>query len=307
MSTPGTHDLHPARDLADRAALAATNAHLFQQVQHALAARAKGEAESRRLNAELEQRVAERTAELADANARLRELNAFKDNLLAVASHDLRSPLGGIQNIAELLLDEVDLPDDARRLVQYIDVSARHLIAMVSNMLDLSKLEAGKIKLEAIELRVSDLVRHALETLHVGAEAKAIATQLIVEPDEPLLEADGMKLMQVLNNLVSNAIKFTPSGGQITITVGPEPGGVYISVADTGVGIPANQLPHLFEKFHQVHVQGTAGERGSGLGLAIVHQLVELHGGSIEVTSEVQRGSTFIMHMPTSAARALPT
>jgi signal transduction histidine kinase len=250
------------------------------------------------LNAGLEQQVAARTAELADANVHLRELNAFKDNLLAITSHDLRSPLGAIQNMAEVLLVEMDLPDDARRMVQHIDNATRLLLAMVSNMLDLSKLEAGKVELLLSQLRASDIARTSLEALAMEARVKAIDIHLVVEPGEPLVQADGMKLVQVFNNLLSNAIKFTPSGGLITITVGPEPAGVRIGVADTGLGIPAEQLPHLFEKFHQVHARGTAGERGSGLGLAIVRELVELHGGSIEVASEVQRGSTFTLHLP---------
>ena len=110
--------------------------------------------------------------------------------------------------------------------------------------------------------------------------------------------ADWIKVSQILTNLISNAIKFTAPGGQITVTVTPEPGGVAVRVADSGLGIPAAELPHLFEQFRQVHTHGTADERGSGLGLAIVRQLVELHGGSIEVASVVGQGSVFSVFLP---------
>lgn len=271
--------------------------------RHLLDERARAEREIRQRNVELEQRVAERTAELTEANNRLRELNAFKDNLLTTTSHDLRSPLGSIQNMADLLLEEQHLPDTARPLAQHIYDAARHLIVMVSDMLDLSKLEAGKVELEPMMLRVSDVVRQSLSALTASAEAKTIRAELLVEPSEPVITADPSKLSRIVTNLVSNAIKFTPAGGQITIAVEPEPSGVQLRVSDTGLGIPADALPRLFGKFEQIHTRGTAGERGTGLGLAIVRHLVELHGGSIDVTSVAHRGSTFRVYLPTQADR----
>jgi signal transduction histidine kinase len=256
------------------------------------------------LNTELEERVEARTAELAAANTRLRELNAVKDNLVAITSHDLRSPLGAIQNMAELLIDEMELTAEARHMVQQIDESTRHLIALVTNMLDLSKLEAGKVVLEPIPLRVSDIARRSLEALRASAQAKKIVTQLVVDPAEPLVEADWLKLSQIMTNLLSNAIKFTPLGGQVNVSVGPDSGGVYVGVADSGIGIPAHTLPRVFEQFRQAHTRGTANERGTGLGLAIVRQLVELHGGTIEVASVEGNGSTFSVHLPASSAES---
>ena len=250
------------------------------------------------INAELEERITARTAELAEANQQLRELNAVKDNLLAITSHDLRSPLGAIQNMAELLLDDDTMNDDNRRLVNSIAGSANHLIAMVSTMLDLSKLEAGKVQLERIELRASAVTHQVLDSLLPSAKAKHIDLLLEVLPKEPLIHADWVKLAQILSNLIGNAIKFTPNGGQVRVIIAPAPGGVRISVADTGLGIPASSVPHLFEQFRQVHTRGTAGERGSGLGLAIVRQLVTLHSGTIDVESTEGAGSVFAITLP---------
>jgi two-component system, chemotaxis family, CheB/CheR fusion protein len=172
------------------------------------------------------------------------------------------------------------------------------VIAVVSQLLDLARLEAGKVELELIELRAGDVARLALDALAASAQAKTISTQLIVEAGEMLVLADWTKLLQIFTNLLSNAIKFTPAGGHVTVKVESEPGAVSVRVIDTGLGIPADQLPHLFEQFRQVHKQGTAGERGSGLGLSIVRQLVELHGGTLEVTSGESRGTTFTVRLP---------
>ncbi len=250
------------------------------------------------INAELEERITARTAELAEANEQLRELNAVKDNLLAITSHDLRSPLGAIQNMAELLLDDETLNDDNRRLIHSIAGSARGLITMVSTMLDLSKLEAGKVQLDWIELRASAVTHQVLDSLLPSAKAKHIDLLLEVLPKEPLIRADWVKLAQILSNLLGNAIKFTQRGGQVRVVIAPESGGVRISVADTGMGIPSGALPYLFEQFRQVHTRGTAGERGSGLGLAIVRQLVALHGGTIDVHSTEGAGSVFTITLP---------
>src|SRR5581483_8810349 len=197
----------------------------------------------RQLNEELEQRVAQRTAELADANARLSELVAVKDNLLAIASHDLRSPLGAILNTAELLIEDDELPSDMRqRMLENIYSSAQFLIEMVTKLLDLSRLEAGKVEMEPSRLLVSEIARQSLASLQAHAEAKTIASELVVEPGELPVYADSTKLMQILNKLLSNGIKFTPAGGHVTVAIGPDPDGVCVSVADTGMGIPTEGL-----------------------------------------------------------------
>lgn len=255
------------------------------------------------LNADLEQRVRDRTAELARANERLRELNAFKDNLLAVASHDLRSPLGTIQSIGEMILDDPQTPAGLARPVQTIIRSAQQLGRLVTDILDISSLEAGKVRLDRAPLELGFVVRQAIEGLRYGAEAKRITLRFEAAPDELPVLADWQKLSQVLSNLVGNAIKFTPAGGAIGISVCRLGGEMCLRVSDTGMGIPAEALPRIFEKFQRAHAGGTNNERGSGLGLAIVRELVELHGGRVEAASEVRRGSVFSVYLPAIAAQ----
>lgn len=250
------------------------------------------------VNAGLERRVAERTAELAEANVRLSELNAFKDNLLAIASHDLRSPLGAIQTTADFLLDDPSISSESRRLIKNIYSSAQRLSDMVRKLLDLSRLEAGKVELDLMMLRVGDVAAQAIEGLTVTARSKQITCSLHVQPGEIMILADWTKLSQIFTNLLSNAIKFTPQQGAVYVDVASSIDGVSIQIADTGMGIPAEELPHLFEKFKRVHRCGTAGEQGNGLGLAIVRQLVDLHGGTIEVESKALHGSTFHIYLP---------
>jgi signal transduction histidine kinase len=252
------------------------------------------------LNAELERRVEARTAELATANARLREINALKDKFVAITSHDLRSPLAAIQNMVEIMLDEgQDLPEDPhRRYLGHIYDSTKHLTRLVSRLLDLADLESGRVQLELTQLYASQVAQQAVETLRASAEAKGIALLVVVEPGEQPIAADWMKLSQMIGNLIGNAIKFTPTGGRITVSTTSEPDEARICVADTGVGIPAEMLSQLFEKSHLVHTRGTSGEPGTGLGLTIVSELAALHGGRVEVTSEVARGSAFTVHLP---------
>lgn len=250
------------------------------------------------LNAQLEQRVSERTTELAEANDRLRELNTFKDNLLAIASHDLRSPIGVIQSIADMILDDPQTPKHIERPIQTILRSARQLNTLVGDILDLSRLEAGKVELDSVPIHMSFVAQQVIESLQFSADSKQIFLVLDVAPGEMLVLADWRKLSQVLSNLIGNAIKFTGLGGRITVSVGPESGGMCLHVADTGIGIPPEAMPRIFEKFHRAHASGTADERGSGLGLTIVQQLVELHNGVVEVASEVGQGSIFTVRLP---------
>jgi signal transduction histidine kinase len=255
------------------------------------------------INADLEHRVAERTAELAELTERLRDMNRQKDRLLSIVAHDLRSPLGSIQLMADELLETgVDLPEmPHRRFLEQIRRQTAHLSHLISNLLNLQRIESGQIALERMPVRASDILRDTLTSLAASMSSKQITCRLEVEHDEPLIEADPLRLAQIFSNLLGNAIKFTPAGGRITISLAAEPDEVLIRFADSGCGIPSDHLEFLFERFSRVQRKGTAGEPGSGLGLAIVQLLVELHGGAISVQSVIDEGTTFTLRLPIQA------
>lgn len=251
------------------------------------------------LNAELEARVARRTAELAAANDRLRELDKVKNEFLAIVSHDLRSPLTGILLGAQMMAQKGDSMEPAMRkriLAQTIEATEQQ-VKLANDLLTLARSESGNLKLKLFEFLLSDAVRESRRTVALSAETKGVAIEVEVAPDEPLLLGDRTRLVQMFNNLLTNAMKFTPTGGSVTVRVRPAADSIVASVSDTGIGIPAEVLPHLFEKF-KGHRRGTSGETGTGLGLAIVQQIVDLHGGTIAVQSEPGAGATFTLRLP---------
>jgi signal transduction histidine kinase len=250
-------------------------------------------------NDALEEMVRTRTGELAKANEELRDLNRMKDEFLAVVSHDLRSPLSGIQMISTIMRGRNRMtPADFDRNLETIAEAADHLLSLVNDLLDIAKIESGHASLEISELRVGDVISTSAKALSFNAHAKGVSLMIHGTLEEPAIEGDRLKLSQVFSNLIGNAIKFTPKGGEIRINIVHHDEETTVEIADTGQGIAPDALPHLFEKFGQRHSIGTAGERGTGLGLSIVRQLVELHGGTIEVVSEVGCGSTFTVHLP---------
>lgn len=222
------------------------------------------------------------------------------DDLLAITSHDLRSPLATIQSAAELLGNpEYAFSENERReLAQIVGNNATHLIALVNDMLDLAKIESGKMELDLSDLLLSDVAQQSVKALGFNAKKKDISLSLEVAPGEIPLKADRLKLYRVMNNLLSNAIKFTPEGGGVKVWISPDEGGMQMQVTDSGLGIAKEDLPVIFDKYRQSRTRSTAGEKGTGLGLTIVKQLVELHGGRVEVASELGHGSTFTIHIP---------
>jgi len=249
---------------------------------------------------ELEQRVKDRTSELDIANRHLRELNKRKDEMVAIASHDLRSPLSGLLMVIDLM-QKKDLSANPERRVYLLDVARKatdRMIAMVNDLLDASRIESGAIQLELEEVNVAKVIKHSLEPLAVSAQAKEIEVKFEAAINEPVVRGDRLKLSQIFNNLLTNAVKFTPRGGHVLVKVRPKPQAVEISVRDTGEGIPEDEIPFVFEKYAKMSTRPTAGEGQIGLGLSIVRQLVELHGGKIEVTSELGKGSTFTVSLP---------
>jgi PAS domain S-box-containing protein len=234
---------------------------------------------------------------------RLEELNKLKDDFVAIVSHDLRSPLTAILSAAEILLSDefMDPPltDEQKDLVDNIQTMGNHQLNMVNDLLDLAKIESGKIELNPTMADLHTVVEQCLQTLRVLAENKNITLRLVAAPNLPKARFDVPKISQVINNLVGNAIKFTEPNGTIRLRIGAEDQtALQLSVTDTGQGIEPEHLRLLFDKFQQVRSQGTGGERGTGLGLSICKNLIELHQGAIWAESRVGVGSTFTFTLP---------
>ncbi|MBI2963000.1 MAG: HAMP domain-containing protein [Deltaproteobacteria bacterium] len=233
-----------------------------------------------------------------EAALRLKELSELKSEFISKVSHELRTPLTSIMGAADNLLDGITGPLDERPrsyLVRIKDNSHR-LLRLINELLDLSRIEAGKEEVLATRFPLDALIRETLETLRPLAEEHRVQVAA-VEPPALTIRADRDKISRVLINLLHNGIKFTPAGGRVDVRVVDERGIVKLLVRDSGVGIPAVEIERVFDKFHQV--QRARGRRtGSGLGLAISRQLVEMHGGRLTVESTPGQGSTFTVALP---------
>ncbi len=228
--------------------------------------------------------------------------NRAKDEFLATLSHELRSPLGTILTWVTLI-KEGGL-DEARRRqgLDAIERSTQLQVKLIGDLLDISSIISGKTLLEIGSVDLAAVVQNAVDGLRTAAAAKGLAVTTQVDAAVPLVSADGMRLLQVMQNLCSNAIKFTGAGGRIGITVRRVGDVVEIEVQDTGKGIAAEFLPHIFERFRQADASTTRVEGGLGLGLAIVLHLVQLHRGSVEARSDGPgRGATFVVRLPIMA------
>jgi signal transduction histidine kinase/DNA-binding response OmpR family regulator len=223
--------------------------------------------------------------------------NAAKSRFLATVSHEVRTPLNGVLGMAQLLGDTA-LDPEQRTYVQAIRTSGEALLSLIEEILDFSKIEAGKAELSADEIDVPDLVNGVVELLAPRAQGKGIEIAATCDPDTPRrVIGDPARLRQVLLNLAGNAVKFTDRGG-VGVRVGSDSGGLTITVADTGIGIPADRLEAIFEDFEQADGNGGERREGTGLGLAISRRLVRQMGGQLSVTSTPGEGSAFRMTLP---------
>ncbi len=238
--------------------------------------------------------------EITRRNQELERASRTKSEFLANMSHELRTPLNAIIGFSELLLDEPDEsygPETRRTYVETIHESGHHLLSLINDILDLSKVEAGRMELHLEEVPIADTVEQVLRTLEPLLARKTIAVEAEqIEVTE--LVADEGKLKQILYNLLSNAIKFTPDGGRITVAVTSIDGYVRFTVADTGVGIAPEDQERIFEEFQQLDVGPARRFEGTGLGLALTRRLTELHGGRIWLESAVGKGSRFHVELP---------
>jgi signal transduction histidine kinase/DNA-binding response OmpR family regulator len=244
------------------------------------------------------------TAELGRLYHQLEAANRHKSEFLASMSHELRTPLNAIIGFSEVLLERLfgELNDKQEEYLRDILDSGRHLLSLINDILDLSKVEAGRMELELGRFSLQEALENGLTMVRERASRHGIALSLEVEPTLDLMEADERKVKQVIFNLLSNAVKFTPDGGQVGITVGLDGSEVRITVWDTGIGIAPEDQARIFEEFQQVG--GLDGQRreGTGLGLALARRFVELHGGRLWVESAVGQGSRFTFTLPVRIA-----
>jgi len=250
-----------------------------------------------------EEALALRNQALEEANARLKELDRLKSQFLASVSHELRTPLNAIIGFSEVLLDGLagELSEMAQEYLRYIHASGQHLLALINDLLDLSKIQAGRMTLSLQEVDIPALLEEVQATIAPMVEQKAQTLVFKVADPLPPLVADPMRLKQILLNLLSNASKFTPERGRIELACSLTDDGqmMRFTVTDNGIGIPPEEQAMIFEEFRQARQARELGQ-GTGLGLAITRRLVELHGGSIGVESEgiPGRGSRFTVLLP---------
>jgi len=250
-----------------------------------------------------------RRASLAIENARLfrqaDELNRLKDEFLATLSHELRTPLNAILGWVRLLAEGRLKDDAAKRAVLAIERNATAQSKIVDDILDVARGIAGNLALELAPLDLVEVAHRGVDAITPAAAAKHIDVTLVEQSRPVPITGDGERLAQVVGNLLSNAVKFTPDGGRVTVAVGDSDGHAILSVTDTGIGIAAAFLPHVFDKFRQADGSFTRRYGGLGLGLAITRHLVELHGGSVDVRSEGKnKGATFVVRLPLASLPA---
>jgi signal transduction histidine kinase len=231
----------------------------------------------------------------------------MKDEFIALVSHDLRTPLTSIRGYIELLLEGLagDLSDEQRQWLDVIDRNSSRLLRLVADLLFIAQLDAGKIALEPGEVRLDGVAAEAVEAVLPTARLRQVDLRL--EALSPVaINGDRARLGQLLDNLVSNALKFTPPGGRVDVRVGGSEAGAWLEVTDTGMGISQVEQEHLFERFFRTSSASSAAIQGTGLGLAIAQAIVNAHGGTIAVQSVEGVGTTFHIQLPARPPRTVP-
>ena len=234
---------------------------------------------------------------------RLGELERMKADFFSSMSHELRTPLTSIKEGTGLLLDGVggETTDKQRKLLAILAEESNRLIGVVNSLLDLSKMEAGMLNYQFETVNLDPLIRRAVAEIAPLVEAKQIVVETTIDGPLPQAKLDPERMLQVMRNLIGNAVKFTPKGGQVTVTASPVDGKLQVSVQDSGPGIPAENLTTIFEKFQQGNHKGAHTRPGTGLGLAIAKNIITSHGGEIWAESQLGQGSKFFFVLPCSA------
>jgi signal transduction histidine kinase len=238
---------------------------------------------------------------LTEQNQRLREADRLKDEFVALISHDLRTPLTSITGYVELALEE-ELTDDVRGFLEVVERNSERLLVLVNDLLFVARLQAGELKLERDDVDLAEVVRDAVTALEPRAAAKSITLTCVLDA-VPAVHADRGRVQQVLDNLVSNALKFTPDGGVVHVSLAERGGFVRLEVTDSGIGISPEDQRRLFQRFFRAETAVARQLPGTGLGLYISRVITEAHQGSLSVRSELGRGSTFRLELPVAHAR----
>ncbi len=274
------------------------------------------------INVELEQRVQQRTAQLEASNrakdeflireqvvrAEAEAANRAKDEFLSVLSHELRTPLNAILGWSQILRKQHLSQDRVMRALETIERNAKSQAKIIEDILDISRIITGKLRLQVQPVNLVTIIEAAIESVRLAAEAKSIRIKSVLDSSNNHISGDADRLQQVVWNLLSNAIKFTPQGGQVQVRLEWVNSHVEIIVSDTGVGISPDFLPYVFDRFRQHDSTSTRSYGGLGLGLAIVRQLVELHGGTVTVTSPgIGQGATFTVKLPVIITHETPS
>ena len=258
--------------------------------------------DAKELNITLERRVADRTSELSIANAELSRVMRSKDDFLSTMSHELRTPLNAILGLSESLSENIygELNEKQARSIETIAESGHHLLSLINDLLDIAKIGAGKMDLDMSSANVEDACKSSMRFISGLASKKKISVSLTIDPSAATIHADQRRLKQILVNLLSNAVKFTNDGGHVALqTKGDrERNALDISIIDNGIGISTIDLERLFRPFTQLDSKLSRQYSGTGLGLSLVLRLAELHGGSVEVKSELGKGSCFTVSLP---------
>jgi signal transduction histidine kinase len=266
-------------------------AHAFDRMAESLEA-----ADARRV---LEEELRRRNYELEQQNRSVAEANRLKTEFVSMVSHELRTPLTAIQGFAELLGEGTGIPDRERHeCLASVKSNAERLLALINELLDLSRIEAGRIDLRCAAIDLKPLIESAARSLRPLVDGKRQALTLELGDAPSAVWADADRVIQILTNLISNASKYTPEGGRITVTAHHAGAFARVEIRDTGIGLSAEQQAQLFTPFFRAQRRGKDHAGGTGLGLVITRLLVELHGGQITVSSAPDQGSTFSFSLP---------
>ena len=275
--------------IANQAAISIDNARLYEEQKGQLA------------------EIAIQAHELEVANSQIRDISRLKSEFLANMSHELRTPLNAILGFSEILKDNLAgelSPEQRQECLENIHTSGRHLLELVNDVLDLSKIEAGRMELAYDTFRVASAFHEVRNVIRSLSERRGLTLTDDIEPEDLEVRADKSKLKQVLYNLLSNAIKFTPPGGRVWVRARAVDVDLIVEVGDTGVGIAPRDQELVFTEFYQVDNEITRQHQGTGLGLSLTRRIVQLHGGTITVESEPGRGSVFTLRLPVAGVES---